>query len=312
MAQAQDRPLPRDFWSWNPEDVAPTGRNNVDAEIIKARFAPDHYPGKTKHFCFFRVSYRDLDTGEEFVEKYRMGFFNQIVPTNSSTDLPKEEREPAGGDDATYHALGRGDVQLEPHEIEEYEGTLIMGAPEPGTDFLIWLRALVEAGFEVQGEGSLQFEGVQVHLDRGKGATYKDKESGEEKAGTILLPAAILKNPNAGAKKSNKPATTANKAATKPASTTLASGSAKAASKSNGSAALDTAAEAFREIIETNGENGEIDKGSALTLFTRRQEFKTMSGADRKAFTDSFNDDSFFTMARGLLYDSEQDVIRAL
>jgi len=315
-----DRPLPRDVWTGNPEDFNAGGRDNVDVEIIKARFAPDHYRNKTKHFCFFRVIYRTLeDTPEEFTELYRVGFLNSALPTNSSPDTPKDEREPAGGDDSVYNQLAEGLVQLEENEIEEYEGSYLMGKPQKGDDFLVWLSALIECGFQPSGDPSVaQFEGLQLHLDRGKGNTYKDKESGEEKASSILLPSAILGSTaktTAGKGKTSSASAAKSSAKTETKTTAAVTSGSKSASKSNGNgngAAMESVAEAIREIIETDGSDGEISKGVCIVKLTKKDQFKSLSASDRKAVTDAFNDDSLFSPARGLIYDADDDMIRTL
>lgn len=312
---AQERALPRDVWTGDPEDFSMGGRDNLDAEIIKARFAPDHYRNKTKHFCFFRVTYRTLeDTPEDFTELYRVGFLNSALPTNSSPDTPKEDREPAGGDDSVYSQLAEGVIQLEDNELEEYEGIYLLGKPQKGDDFFVWLGALVECGFRPNGPDIVNaVEGLQVHLDRGKGNTYKDKESGEEKASSILLPSAILGTSNKAATKGKGLTTTATKSASasKPATTST---SAKAA-KSNGaasSAALDAVASAIREIIENDGEDDSISKGVAIVKLVKKEQYKSLSAADRKAATDAFNDDSLFVASRGIVYDPSDDMITAV
>lgn len=310
---AQERALPRDVWTGNPEDFSMGGRDNVDAEIIKARFAPDHYRNKTKHFCFFRVTYRTLeDAPEDFTELYRAGFLNSALPTNSSSDTPKEEREPAGGDDSVYNQLADGLVQLEDNEIEEYEGIYLLGKPQKGDDFFVWLGALVECGFVPNGPDTTQFEGLQVHLDRGKGNTYKDKESGEEKASSILLPSAILGNSKSGKKTGAGKTTGAKSTIAKAESKPTTSATTKTTIKNNSSTSLDAVAQAIVEIIDVNGEDGSYEKGKVIVKLTKTDTFKGLNAVDRKLAIDAFNDDSLFTAARGLVYDPDDDLITKL
>jgi hypothetical protein len=309
---AQDRALPRDVWDGNPENFSEGGIDNVDVEIVKARFAPDHFPKKTKHFCFFRVNYRTLeDEPQDFTRTYRMGFLNNCLPTNSSPDLPKDEMEPAGGDDSVYKQLADGLVQLEDNEIEDYEGVYIMGVPDKRDDFFVWLRALVDCGFTTNGGDSRQFEGLQVHLDQGKGSSYKDRDSGEEKHSTILLPAAILGNSNKAAAKgkTSTTTTTTTKAAAKPAASAATS---KAKSNGASGASLDAVAEAIKEIIANDGDDGSISKGIAIVKLVKKEQYKSLNAVDRKAATDAFNDDSLFTAARGIVYDPSDDMITAV
>lgn len=310
----QERALPREIWSGNPEDFSQGGRDNIDVEIVKARYAPDHYPNRVKHFCFFRVTYRNLeDENDTFTEKYRMGFLNQVVPTNSPPGTPKDEIEFAGGDQSVYDQLGEGTVQLEESEIEDFEGLYITGAPEKDGDFLIWLRALVDCGFTPNGPGlASDVEGLKLHLDRGKGSVYKDKESQQEKASSILLPSAILGGTKKSAGAGKTSASSATKSATKAESKPATSASAAKNAKSNGSAALDSIAEAITEIIDTHGSDGSYEKGKVITKLVKTEQYKALNGEDRKAATDAFNNDTLFTASRGLVYDSDDDMISKL
>lgn len=316
MAQTDTRALPRDLWTGNPEDFNTGGRDNIDVEIVKARYAPDHYPNKTKHFCFARFTFRNLeDEQDEFQQIYRVAFLNRACPTNSDADTPKEEREPAGGDDSVYQQLADGLVQLEENELEDYEGRYIMGRPDGDSDYLIFVRALVECGFAPQGPDISQFEGLPLHLDRGKGSSYKDKDTQEEKFSSILLPSAILPGGKKGEGNSSASASASKGKASDTKANTTSKPAASTSSKkaaSNGSSALDAVAQAIIEIIENDGEDGAIEKGKAIVKLTKKEQFKSLSAADRKVATDAFNDDSLFNPSRGLVYDSDDDMIRTL
>lgn len=281
--------------------------DDVDLEIVKARFVPWNYGGAINESQLaVRLTLKGIndDEGvEAFDQFYSAGDLASWAPTNDGV-------EPAGAGEDEYKSYAAGhatfeteDVNGQQHPAAQYEGVAALRIGRkmtlsPNSNFNHFLEALRTAGFPKEEESyDLRFlEGLQGHFNRLGQKERRGMEGQQQdraKKRTILLCTDILKRPSQQTKATGG-------GAKKSAGTTTATAK-PAASKANGKPSAadgsDDAAKKIEEAIVRLVADGPVsyievrrktlaEVGSTADNLNYLKDAKWMTSPDRPFFYD--------------------------
>lgn len=185
----------------NPDAFQVSRLDNFDGTITAAAYCPHKWAGSStgKYQLMARLEIQDHETGKEMTEYLQAGFLNSSFPS-------KDGKSPAGGTVEEYIVLSKGEDDIDPETISDYDGDYVInlkraGKTLPPTDWGQCLKSMLALGLEPFSNiqtlvgTSWHFNRLPIDEDRKREPTPEQLAKGGNKEWRVLCATDKLETP---------------------------------------------------------------------------------------------------------------------